>query len=120
MDHKGFSFFALTLKNNKNITTTIFEDMGRMGISTGGFLMDNVELPKTHLIGLENKGFYYAMEGFSAARVLIGATCIGSAEYALELGIDHIKNRKTFGRFLASYEGIQFPLAENFANINQV
>jgi acyl-CoA dehydrogenase len=117
MDHKGFSFFALPLKENKNITTTIFEDMGRMGISTGGFLMDNVELDKTHLIGLENKGFYYAMEGFSAARVLIGATCIGSAEYALELGIDHIKNRKTFGRYLASYEGIQFPLAENYANI---
>lgn len=116
-DHKGFSFFALPLKDNKNIQTTLFEDMGRMGISTGGFLMEDVELSENHLIGVENKGFYYAMEGFSAARVLIGATCIGAAEYALEIGIDHIKNRKTFGKYLASYEGIQFPLSEHYSNI---
>jgi acyl-CoA dehydrogenase len=115
--HKGFTFFAVPLKNNTNINTSLFEDMGRMGISTGGFIMNNVNLSNKHLIGIENKGFYYAMEGFSAARVLIGATCIGSAESALEMGINHIKNRKSFGRYLGSYEGIQFPLAEHYANI---
>jgi acyl-CoA dehydrogenase len=115
--HKGFTFFALPIKDNENISTTLFEDMGRMGISTGGFVMNNVDLPKSHLIGTKNKGFYYAMEGFSAARVLIGATCIGSAESALELGINHLKNRKAFGRYLGSFEGIQFPLADLYANI---
>jgi len=118
--HKGFSFFAVPLKNNKNIETTLFEDMGRMGISTGGFTMNNVELPGYHLIGEKNKGFYYAMEGFSAARTLIGATCVGAAEGALELGIEHIKNRKAFGRALGSFEGIQFPLAEHYTNIESV
>jgi acyl-CoA dehydrogenase len=115
--HKGFTFFAVPLKNNSNIKTSLFEDMGRMGISTGGFVMNNVNLSKKHLVGIENKGFYYAMEGFSAARVLIGATCVGSAESAIEMGIDHIKNRKSFGRYLGSYEGIQFPLADHYANI---
>ena len=62
----------------------------------GGFSMDDVELSENHLIGEQNKGFYYAMEGFSAARVLIGATCIGASEAALELGIEHIKTRKAF------------------------
>ena len=118
--HKGFSFFAVPLKNNKNIETTLFEDMGRMGISTGGFTMNNVELPEYHLIGEKNRGFYYAMEGFSAARTLIGATCVGAAEGALELGIEHIKNRKAFGRALGSFEGIQFPLAEHYTNIESV
>ena len=115
--HKGFTFFALPIKDNTKIKTTLFEDMGRMGISTGGFVMNNVDLPKSYLIGVKNKGFYYAMEGFSAARVLIGATCIGSAESALELGINHIKNRKAFGRHLGSFEGIQFPLADLYADI---
>jgi acyl-CoA dehydrogenase len=115
--YKGFSFFAVPLKNNKKINTSLFEDMGRMGISTGGFVMNNVDLSKKHLIGIENNGFYYAMEGFSAARVLIGATCIGAAYSALEMGINHIKNRKSFGRYLGSYEGIQFPLADHYANI---
>ena len=35
--HKGFSFFAVPLKNNSNIETTLLEDMGRMGISTSLF-----------------------------------------------------------------------------------
>ena len=118
--HKGFSFFAVPLKDNSNIETTLLEDMGRMGISTGGFSMDNAELPENHLIGEINKGFYYAMEGFSAARVLIGATCVGASEAALELGIDHIKTRKSFGRPLGTFEGIQFPLTEHYANIESV
>jgi len=118
--HKGFSFFAMPLKDNKNIKTTLFEDMGRMGISTGGFNMEDVELPEYHLIGEVNKGFYYAMEGFSAARVLIGATCVGASEAALELGMEHIKTRKAFGRPLGSFEGIQFPLAEHYSNIDAV
>ena len=115
--HKGFSFFAVPLKDRSDIETTLFEDMGRMGISTGGFTMNNAELPQEYLIGEENRGFYYAMEGFSAARTLIGATCIGASEAALELGIEHIKNRKAFNRSLGSFEGIQFPLAEHYTNI---
>jgi len=115
--HKGFSFFAVPLKDRSDIETTLLEDMGRMGISTGGFKMNNLELSDDYLVGEENRGFYYAMEGFSAARTLIGATCIGAAEAALNLGIDHIKNRKSFGRPVASFEGIQFPLAEQYGDI---
>jgi len=118
--HKGFSFFGVPLKNTKGIKTSLFEDMGRMGISTGGFVMENIELPEHHLIGEHNRGFYYAMEGFSAARVLIGATCVGASEGALELGIEHIKTRKAFGRPLGSFEGIQFPLVEHHCNIDAV
>jgi len=118
--HKGFSFFAVPLKDNPGMETTLLEDMGRMGISTGGFAMDNVKIPEHNLIGEFNKGFYYAMEGFSAARVLIGATCIGASEAALELGMEHIKTRKAFGRPLGSFEGIQFPLAEHYCNIEGI
>jgi acyl-CoA dehydrogenase len=118
--HKGFSFFAVPLKETPGIETTLLEDMGRMGISTGGFSMDNVKIPENHLIGEFNRGFYYAMEGFSAARVLIGATCVGASEAALELGIEHIKTRKAFGRPLGSFEGIQFPLAEHYCNIEGI
>jgi len=118
--HRGFSFFAVPLKENTTTTTTLFEDMGRMGISTGGFTMENTALPDNHLIGKQNQGFYYAMEGFSAARVLIGATCTGAAQAALELGIDHIKNRTAFGKPLARFEGIQFPLAEHYTNIESL
>lgn len=116
-EHKAFTFFALPLKGTPGITPTFFQDMGRMGISTGGFALEDVQLPAAHVVGEVNRGFYHAMEGFSAARVLIGASCVGAAESVLDLGIDHIKQRHAFGRPLASYEGISFPLANHYANL---
>jgi acyl-CoA dehydrogenase len=111
-DHKSFDAFILPLNMgdgiHPGITTTLFEDMGRMGVSTGGFNIENVEIPKHYLIGEHGRGFYYAMEGFSAARVLIAATCLGSAMESLDIGIDYVKQRKQFGRPLAAFEGIQF------------
>jgi acyl-CoA dehydrogenase len=116
-EHRAFTFFALPLKGTPGITPTYFEDMGRMGISTGGFALEDVRLPATHQVGELNRGFYHAMEGFSAARVLIGATCVGAAEAVLDMGMEHIKQRHAFGRPLAAYEGISFPLANHYANL---
>jgi acyl-CoA dehydrogenase len=117
--HKGFTFFAVPLKDTPGISTTLVEDMGRAGISTGGFTMEDVRLPDSYRIGEEGRGFYYAMEGFSAARVLIGATCVGAAQAVLDMGVDYIKQRYSFGRPLAAFEGIQFPLAEHATNIEE-
>jgi acyl-CoA dehydrogenase len=115
--HRAFTFFALPLKGTPGITPTYFEDMGRMGISTGGFALENVRLPVAHMVGDLNRGFYHAMEGFSAARVLIGATCVGAAEAVLQMGMEHIKERQAFGRPLAAFEGISFPLADHYASL---
>jgi acyl-CoA dehydrogenase len=115
--HRAFTFFALPLKGTPGISPTFFEDMGRMGISTGGFALEEVRLPAAHMVGELNRGFYYAMEGFSAARVLIGATCVGAAEAVLQMGMDHVKQRRAFGRPLAAFEGISFPLADHYAHL---
>jgi acyl-CoA dehydrogenase len=119
-DHKCFTFVAVPLKGTPGISPTVIEDMGRMGISTGGFAMEDVCLPSDHQVGETNRGFYHAMEGFSAARALIGATCIGAAEAALNMGMDWVKERKAFGRPLASYEGIQFPMADLWAELEGI
>ncbi|MDY6875646.1 MAG: acyl-CoA dehydrogenase family protein [Chloroflexota bacterium] len=118
--HRAFTFFAIPLKGTEGITPTFFEDMGRMGISTGGFAMEDVRLPAHHQVGEFNRGFYHAMEGFSAARTLIGATCVGAAQAVLDMGIDQIQQREAFGRPLASFEGIQFPLADLYAELEGV
>jgi acyl-CoA dehydrogenase len=118
--HRAFTFFALPLKGTEGISPTFFEDMGRMGISTGGFAMEGVRVPAHHQVGEVNRGFYHAMEGFSAARTLIGASCAGAAQAVLDMGIDHIRERKAFGRPLASFEGIQFPLADLYSELEGV
>jgi len=116
-EHRAFTFLALPLKGTPGLTPTFFEDMGRMGISTGGFALEDVRLPAAHLVGEVNRGFYHAMEGFSAARVLIGASCVGAAQAVLDLGREHIKQRTAFGRPLAAYEGISFPLANHYTDL---
>jgi acyl-CoA dehydrogenase len=118
--HRAFTFIALPLKGTQGITPTFFDDMGRMGISTGGFSMEDVRLPEHHQVGEFNRGFYHAMEGFSAARTLIGATCVGAAQAVLDMGKEHITQREAFGRPLASFEGIQFPLADLHAELEGV
>jgi len=118
--HRAFTFFGMPLKGTEGITPTFFEDMGRMGISTGGFAMEDVRLPAHHQVGEVNRGFYHAMEGFSAARTLIGATCVGAAQAVLDMGIEHIQQREAFGRPLASFEGIQFPLADLYTELEGV
>lgn len=117
-DHRGFTFVAVPLKGTAGVMPTLIEDMGRAGISTGGFALENVRLPAHYQVGELNRGFYHAMEGFSAARAIIGATCIGAAEAALEMGMGWIKERRAFGRPLASYEGIQFPLADLWSELD--
>jgi hypothetical protein len=59
-----------------------------------------------NIVGEENKGFYMAMEGFNAARVLVCAACTGGAERALEISAEYTKNRNLFGQPLAKFEGI--------------
>jgi len=115
--HLGMTGFFLPINAPGVEIVKRFEDMGRMGISTGGFVMNDVCLPDWHRIGEEGKGFYLTMEGFDASRLLIGATCLGAAKRALEIGMDYIKEREAFGRPIAKFEGIQFELADDWAEL---
>ncbi|MEM3673256.1 MAG: acyl-CoA dehydrogenase [Candidatus Bathyarchaeia archaeon] len=88
-----------------------------MAISTGGISMNDVKLPEYHVIGEVDKGFYLTMEGFDNARILIAAACVGAAQRALEIGMEYIKERKAFGRPIGKFEGIQFELADDWAQL---
>lgn len=115
--HKGMTGFYLPMNSPGVEVNKRFEDMGRMAISTGGFKMDNVKVPDDYRIGEVDKGFYLTMEGFDNARILIAAVCVGAARRALDIGMDYIKERKAFGRPIGKFEGIQFELADDWAQL---
>lgn len=117
LKHKGMSFIYLPIKNTTGITTSTVRNMGRTGISTGGFVANNVEVPEENLVGEVNKGFYYAMEGFSGARVLVAAACVGATERAIEMGIEYLKQREAFGKKIGMFQGLQFNLADAYAEL---
>jgi len=110
----GMSMFAVIPNQLKGMTSSTYKDMGRMGLSTGGFNYKNSEIDKKYLIGEEGKGFYLAMEGFNPARALVAAACLGGAERCLEIAVDYAKQRMAFGRPISRFQGISFDLAEDY------
>jgi acyl-CoA dehydrogenase len=115
--HRGMTGFYLPMNLSGVEINKRFDDMGRMAISTGGFMMKDVRIPDSYRIGEIDKGFYLTMEGFDNARILIAAVCVGAARRALDIGIDYIKERKAFGRPIGKFEGIQFELADDWAQL---
>jgi alkylation response protein AidB-like acyl-CoA dehydrogenase len=117
--HKGMTF-AYVPARAKGITSTLFDDLGRGGLSTGGLRYKDVEIPMHYVLGELNRGFYLNMEGFDVARTLVSAACAGAAEKALEIGREHVKQRMMFGKPLAKYEGISFEIAQDWSRIFQL
>jgi acyl-CoA dehydrogenase len=118
--NRGMSLFYVPFNDTEGLSKSYLEEMGRRGMSAGGFLMKNVRVPAENRLGEENKGFYYAMEGFDYARGIISLVCVGAAMAALDAGIEYIKQRKVFDQPIGRYEAIQFKLAEDYARIDAV
>jgi len=88
---------------------------GKLGIrasDTAEISFDNVRVPQKNLIGEEGRGFYHLMEFFDATRTMVAAQGVGIAQGALDKAVKYTQERTTFGRPLASNQGIQFQLAE--------
>ncbi len=118
--HRGLSAFAFIVRKNGKLKEgwipTIYEDIGRHGLTTGGFILENFELEKDYLLGEENKGFYHVMEGFNLARIVVAAATIGAARWLLEKAVEWFRQRKLFGgRSIASFKGVSFKFADLYA-----
>ncbi|QKR00072.1 acyl-CoA/acyl-ACP dehydrogenase [Metallosphaera tengchongensis] len=109
--HKGISMFYVPIKS-KGVEVSKIENMGRMGISSGILRYLNAEVPENFMVGEKDKGFYYAMDGFNHARVLVSAACVGAGETILDMGIEYVKSREVFSKKLKDYEAIAFEAAE--------
>ena len=114
---RGITLFFFPIKGVAGVTTRFTEELGREGISWGGFYMDNVAIPGHYRIGEENRGFYLVNQGFEFARGMIALVCVGAASRALENAISYMKQRQAFGRAIARYQGLQFVLAEDYSRL---
>lgn len=117
--HKGISMIYVPV-NTEGIEVSKINNMGRMGISTGIITYNDVKILKKNLVGEENRGFYYAMDGFNHARVLVAAACVGAADAILDMGIEYIKNREAFGQKLKDFQSIAFEAAELYTRLEMV
>src|SRR6185503_13326316 len=108
---KGVSAFVVPL-DAPGVARSALRDMGSHAVGRAVISFDDVRVPASHLIGEEGSGFQQVMRGFDYNRVAIALACLGTAQISLEETMAYVKERTTFGRPLARYEGVTFPIAE--------
>ncbi|OED40338.1 acyl-CoA dehydrogenase [Endozoicomonas sp. (ex Bugula neritina AB1)] len=109
---KGISAFAVPADLDGISYGKKEEKMGWNAQPTRLISFDNVRIPASHLLGEEGQGFVFAMKGLDGGRINIATCSVGTAQKALNVARDYMKERQQFGRDLASFQALQFKLAD--------
>ncbi|NQV04768.1 MAG: acyl-CoA dehydrogenase family protein [Candidatus Omnitrophica bacterium] len=88
------------------------DKMGIRASATRELVFTDCKIPKENLLGKEGAGFIVAMKTFDQSRPGVAAQALGIAQGALDLTVEYVKERKQFGKSIASFQGVQFMLAD--------
>jgi alkylation response protein AidB-like acyl-CoA dehydrogenase len=110
--HKRQSLIIVEADRPGITRTKITGKLGIRASDTAEVAFEDVRVPQANLVGKEGRGFYQLMEFFDATRTTVAGQAIGVAQGALDMAVKYTRERKTFGRPLASNQAIQFMLAE--------
>jgi len=91
--------------------------MGLRGLWTGWVRLDQVKVPASRVLGRPGEGFKNIMRLFDRSRPAVSAMCIGMGQAALDYAVRYAKGRPAFGKTVADFQGIQFLLADMFAEL---
>jgi alkylation response protein AidB-like acyl-CoA dehydrogenase len=86
--------------------------MGLRSSAPAQIVFDGARVPSDRLVGAEGSGFTIAMEALDAGRLGIAACAVGLAQAAVDHACAYAKERKQFGRPIASFQGLGFLLAD--------
>ena len=78
---------------------------------TAELILDNCRIPVGNLLGEENRGFYSVMKNFQTERIALGAMAVGHCTRALQLTLEHVKQRQAFGGTLWDQQTIRHRIA---------
>ena len=109
---RGISCFLLD-GGTPGLTIGKAEDkLGLRASNTVPLVFDDIQLPKTALLGELNGGFKIAMMALDGGRVGISAQAVGIARAALAESVQYARDRKQFGKAIGEFQGIQWKLAD--------
>ncbi len=86
--------------------------MGMRSAHTATVVLDGARVPADRLIAAEGDGFRIAMSALDGGRLGIAAVAVGLAQAALELAVSYATERRQFGSTIASFQGMEFLLAD--------
>ncbi len=114
---EGMSIFIVDLHEAVKTGMTVKPILNMVNHETNELFFDNLEIPVENLIGEEGKGFKYILDGLNAERTLIAAECIGDGYWFVDRVSAYVKDRVVFGRPIGQNQGVQFPIARSFINV---
>ena len=116
---RGISCFLVDMRSPGVAVTAQYNTM--MGDRPCEIVFDGVRVPARNLVGREGDGFKLGQRWITDGRILRhGARSCGVAERCLELMCGYAKQRRTFGEPLANRQGVQFMIADTYAELQGV
>lgn len=114
---KGITAFIVEKDTPGFIVGKDEKKMGLHGSRTVQLTFENMKVPASNLLGVENEGFKIAMSNLDTGRVGIAAQSLGIAEGAFEAARQYAKEREQFGKPIVANQGIGFKLADMATSI---
>jgi acyl-CoA dehydrogenase len=114
---EGLSLFLVDVRESLGKGLAVRPIRNMVNHETNEVFFDNVEVPVENLIGEEGKGFHYILDGMNAERILIAAECIGDGYWFIDRARTYANERIVFDRPIGQNQGIQFPIAQAYANV---
>ncbi|REF71979.1 acyl-CoA dehydrogenase family protein [Paracoccus versutus] len=113
---EGLSLFYTKLDRDY-VDIREIDKLGRAAVDTNELFIDNLPVSRDSLIGEEGKGLKYIFHGMNAERVFVAAEQVGIGRAVLKLATQYAKDRVVFGRPIGQNQGVQHPLARNWAEL---
>ena len=114
---EGMSIFMVDLREAIGAGLTVRPIPNMVNHETNELFFENLEIPAENLIGQEGQGFKYILDGLNAERTLIAAECIGDGYWFIDRVTKYVKDRVVFGRPIGQNQGVQFPIAESYIEV---
>ncbi len=108
----GISAFIIDADTPGVSIGQVFDTTGHKGSAISEVVFEDARIPAEALIGEEGKGMDYAKRCLSEGRTTLSARCVGTAQKALELALEHAAQRRTFGKPLVEHQALAFRLAQ--------
>lgn len=109
--HRGISLF-LVPTDAPGIAMTPLPKIGNNCMPSFDIGLDEVEVGDNALLGEEGRGFAQLMSTLHFSRASMAATVTGAAEAALQLALEHARNRIQFGQPIGQFQAVAHRLAD--------
>jgi acyl-CoA dehydrogenase len=114
---EGLSVFIVDIRESLGQGLEIRPLRAMFNHNTTEMFFDGLKVPAANLLGEEGKGFDYILDGLNAERTLVASEAVGDGRYFVDLAVRYANERVVFNRTIGRNQGIQFPLARAYAEL---